>query len=213
MKINKWIRSVALTLAFLLAAQVSPIQPLAQEAAANIQALQQQYQSFEEQPETSPSEISPEDIVGEIVEKREPNVKHFLLESGQIIAATYPQTVHELVDGQWQEIDNSLEKEPLTRSSNGDQEISNQAAGFRVSFSEGEGNKLIELQKESSSISWNLQDAGQKNLTISQPDGTEPSNPFAVKDVKSSGTYQDILPGTDIELSLIHIYSAVPEAA
>ena len=68
MKINKWIRSVALTLAFLLAAQVSPIQPLAQEAAANIQALQQQYQSFEEQPETSPSEISPEDIVGEIVE-------------------------------------------------------------------------------------------------------------------------------------------------
>lgn len=47
-------------------------------------------------------------ILGEVEEKRESNVKHFLKENGTYEAVVYSQPVHYLEDGKWKDIDNTL---------------------------------------------------------------------------------------------------------
>ena len=50
-----------------------------------------------------------EDLVFEVTELREQNVKHFRLPDGTFVAAQYKTAVHYLDDnGKWQDIDNSL---------------------------------------------------------------------------------------------------------
>lgn len=48
-------------------------------------------------------------IVNEITEKREPDTKYFLMSDRSIKACVYPQTVHYLHNGSYEEIDNRLE--------------------------------------------------------------------------------------------------------
>ena len=53
----------------------------------------------------------PQSVFYEVTEKREESVKVFHLEDGSYLAAQYPDAVHYLdEDGEWQDIDNSLEK-------------------------------------------------------------------------------------------------------
>ncbi|HBI04672.1 MAG TPA: hypothetical protein DDY49_11660, partial [Paenibacillaceae bacterium] len=47
-------------------------------------------------------------IIGELENKREKNVKHFLKEDHTYEAVLYPLPVHYQEDGQWKEIDNTL---------------------------------------------------------------------------------------------------------
>lgn len=56
-------------------------------------------------------------IIGEITEKREQNIKHFLKDDFTYEADIYPVPVHYLEDGKWKEIDNSLidKKDDRTR--------------------------------------------------------------------------------------------------
>ena len=55
-------------------------------------------------------------IVSEVTELREEYAKHFVCEDGSYIAATYSEPVHYKENGQWKEIDNSLELTAETRS-------------------------------------------------------------------------------------------------
>ena len=48
--------------------------------------------------------------MGEIVEKRKLNEKHFLQEDGNVIATIYPSNVHYEENGELLDIDNSLEE-------------------------------------------------------------------------------------------------------
>ena len=57
------------------------------------------------------NEISPStEVIGEVVEKREENVKHFMLSDSEYCAVSYPQSVHYKPDpdGEWVDIDNTL---------------------------------------------------------------------------------------------------------
>ncbi len=64
-------------------------------------------------------EVMASKIVKEATELREEYVKHFLCEDGTYIAATYAEPVHYKQDGQWKEIDNSLELKNNVKSSTG----------------------------------------------------------------------------------------------
>ena len=48
------------------------------------------------------------EIVNEIEERRETNVKHFRMSDGSVMAAVYPEAVHKMEDGHFVEIDNTL---------------------------------------------------------------------------------------------------------
>lgn len=47
-------------------------------------------------------------IIGEIVEKREKNIKHFIKDDLSYEAAVYDYPVHYLKNNKWEDIDNSL---------------------------------------------------------------------------------------------------------
>lgn len=56
-----------------------------------------------DQPQTSEGKI-----IGELTEKREQNVKHFLKDNLTYEADIYPFAVHYFEDGKWKDIDNTL---------------------------------------------------------------------------------------------------------
>ncbi|MCL2843478.1 MAG: DNRLRE domain-containing protein, partial [Oscillospiraceae bacterium] len=59
--------------------------------------------------EEESTELTGEDVVGELVHLRESNVKHFRMSDGSIIAVMYDTDVHfQDEDGEWVDIDNSL---------------------------------------------------------------------------------------------------------
>ncbi len=58
-------------------------------------------------------------IVGEVNELREEYAKHFVCEDGSYVVATYNEPVHYKENGQWKEIDNSLELKNNVKSNTG----------------------------------------------------------------------------------------------
>lgn len=64
--------------------------------------------TIKEQPVSGEVESEPL-IIGEIEEKRDAYTKYFLAEGGREVAAVYNEPVHFNDDGEWIEIDNSLE--------------------------------------------------------------------------------------------------------
>ena len=99
---------------------------------------------------------SPE-IIGEIIEKRTLNQKHFLQEDGNIIAEIYPSNIHYEKDGQLVDINNSLEE---TNEDGG--EYKNKDNSFQVKFSKKSNkNNLVKLEIKNHSIKWSLQNSNK----------------------------------------------------
>ena len=69
-------------------------------------------------------------VVEEIVESRSEYIKEFQLSNGMRLAAVYSEPVHYDVDGEWDEIDNTLQLDS-TRSTN---TYVNTAGEWQVSF-------------------------------------------------------------------------------
>lgn len=81
-------------------------------------------------------------IVGEIIEKRTADTKHFLMSDRSIMAAMYDQVVHYHDDGAWVDIDNSF-------STNSENEFENKSNSFKTKFSKkSNGNKLVTIKKD-----------------------------------------------------------------
>ena len=118
-------------------------------------------------------------ILKEIVEKRESNIKHFLLDNFSYEAVVYNQPVHYLENGQWQDIDNSLvdpasnedvnsniNQDPENKFGSGTEEegtkyvLENKANDFKVKIAKNtKSSKLVSVKKGEYEISWDLPDA------------------------------------------------------
>jgi len=146
------------------------------------------------------SSLSAEDILGEDETRREANVKHFKLVDGSMVAVSYPVSVHEEVEGEWQEIDHSLT--PAV-DVDGDSVQSSAARNVRFSFVNGRGNRRLVKAEDTRSdarILFELEDADKKELVLSEDaDGDEL---FEVTKAVKKGIYREILPDTDIEYIL-----------
>ena len=59
-------------------------------------------------PEEDASSSEEPFIISELTEKRDATTKYFAMSDGTIKACIYPQNVHYLADGQYEEIDNTL---------------------------------------------------------------------------------------------------------
>ncbi len=81
-------------------------------------------------------------IVSEVKELREEYAKHFVCEDGSYIVATYSDPVHYKENGQWKEINNSLELSDDVKSSSGKAMYTPKSGNFDVkipqSFSNGQ---------------------------------------------------------------------------
>ncbi len=103
----RWKKLISLILILVMVFQLVPMQVLAEEAKSETIA---ENTGSDIQLSQSKDELSEKLIVGEITEKREENVKHFLNEDGSFTAVKYFKPVHYRVNEseKWCDIDNSL---------------------------------------------------------------------------------------------------------
>ena len=114
------------------------------------------------EPETEPT------IVGELEDRREANVKQFLMSDGSISAAVYGDPVHYEENGEWAEIDNSLSQQAALDSEDVDG-VSNQKNDFKVKFAnKGDSKKLVSLKKGTYKLSWKIMGASEVKLNKQQ---------------------------------------------
>jgi RHS repeat-associated protein len=127
-------------------------------------------------------------IIGEVESKREQNVKQFLMDDMTYQVAIYPEPVHYLVNGKWENIDNSLvEEEDKSESTTNEEEISisddseeknnsqqtkevtnkssiytNKKNDFSINISnKANSKKFVSIKKDKYEISWNLEKANK----------------------------------------------------
>lgn len=94
------------------------------------------------------------EIKSEIIEKREENIKYFLLEDHTIQAAIYETPVHYMKDGKWEDIDNSLVETTDTESELSSQDNTSNL-GLKLSESATDNNLLNENDTDSKLYSEN----------------------------------------------------------
>lgn len=93
-------------------------------------------------------------IVSEAIEKRDKNIKQFRKEDVSYEAVVYSQPVHYLVNGKWQDIDNTLSDSP---DEDKNSVLQNNQNDFKVKFAKNAtSNKLVSINKDNYEISWGI---------------------------------------------------------
>lgn len=95
----------------------------------------------------------PATIVQEDVSLRGEYEKHFLMSDGSYIATSYNEPVHHLVDGKWEEIDNTLQ---LQTDTEGISRYRTVDGITDVSFAKSIQNDLVTMKNDKYSISWGV---------------------------------------------------------
>jgi len=152
--------------------------------------------NVKEQSKTAPS------ILGELVDKRESNVKHFKMSDGTITAAVYPYDVHfENADGKFLDIDNSLSSE----NDGTDDVFSNKNNETFVKFmKKSNPNKLYTINKGDHKIKVSIDGVSKVEAVLQENNkNTVTDEKYTLKNIGSKISYADILNNTDIEYTLI----------
>lgn len=139
-------------------------------------------------------------IIGEIIEKRTLNEKHFLNKDGTIVASVYPMNVHYEENGKLVDIDNSLSDSNEEKSM-----VENKSNAFKIKFSKkANKNKLAQLKIGNSNIKWSLQNSNKVEAVKVITKGKQETSKTSLKNI-SSGTikYENILENIDIEYNVV----------
>lgn len=97
---------------------------------------------------------TPAVIVQEDIALRDEFVKHFQMSDGSYTATVYNEPVHQLVDGAWVEVDNSLQ---LSTSAKGVAQYKTVGGLTDVSFAQSFGNELVTMEQDNYSITWGVE--------------------------------------------------------
>ena len=103
---------------------------------------------------TEPTEETQAVIVREDVSLRDEFVKHFEMSDGSYTATVYNEPVHQLVDGAWVEVDNSLQ---LSISAKGVAQYKTVDGLTDVSFAQSYHNELVTMEQDNYSITWGVE--------------------------------------------------------
>ena len=145
-----------------------------------------------QEPSVSEQESEAE-IVNEIEDRREANVKHFRMSDGSVMAAVYPEAVHKEENGRYVEIDNTLvEDEDGYKTADGLAEI-------RFS-KKPKSRKMVEIKLEGYTISFGIEKAKNKQVKIKKNENTGKKNEV-IKN-SSEASYQDVFSGIDLVYDL-----------
>ena len=102
-----------------------------------------------EQPEQV---VKDAEIIGESIDARKADEKHFRLSDGSFIAAKYAYPVHYQKNGQWLEIDNTLTTLNAAVKSGG---YTNTSNSFKVTFANDiTDNDLVKIEYENYNVTW-----------------------------------------------------------
>ena len=186
---KNYLKIVSAILVITMGLTVFPVQTFAQE-------------SENSTPKAQYTEEKEPKIIGEIVEKRERNVKHFLKDDMTYEAAVYPSPIHYLENGKWEDVDNTLADD---KDEDGEDILHNKKNDYKIKFAKKtKSKKLVKIQKENYEIVWNVEGvedstastvAENKSYSINKKDDDIRN----LKKVTSKVEYKDIFPYIDLE--------------
>ncbi|MDW8799530.1 DNRLRE domain-containing protein, partial [Clostridium sp. A1-XYC3] len=103
-------------------------------------------------------------IIGEVKEKRQKNVKHFLKEDLTFEAAIYNEDVHYYSDGQWKDIDNSIID---GKDEENNDVFENKENDIKIKIAKKVKNKkLVTIKKDKYEISWGIDKASNSDAKV-----------------------------------------------
>ena len=193
-----FLKVISIILSILLIIEILPMSVLAQELndieSTNID-----------------TEVEEATIIGEIESERTENTKHFRLSDGSFIAATYPEPVHYMADGEWEEIDNTL----VEKTINGTDYYVNEKASNKVAFSQVLSDESVIIQdadgyeisltpindkaNKSKGTKKDVEDLTSSKLMKKQAKADKKAEKMEAKNKKSGVKYSDVYSDTDIE--------------
>lgn len=136
-------------------------------------------------------------IIGEVIEKREANVKVFRLSDGTYMYAEYPQQIHFKENDKWIDYDNTLIEEKSEESDN--TELVNGKSDIKVKFSKKtNGKKIVQIEKSGYKISWYYTNAQKSTGTI-EGGKVVSNNKFFLDKLTSTVLYKNIYKNIDLE--------------
>lgn len=199
MKTKVWLRFLSIILSVLLIIEILPMSVFAQEL-NDTESI------------ATGTEIEEEaTIIGEIESERTENTKHFRLSDGSFIAATYPEPVHYMVDGEWEEIDNTL----VEKTIDGTDYYVNEKASNKVAFSQVLSDESVIIQdadgyeisltpindkaNKSKGKKKDVEDLTSSKLMKKQAKADKKAEKMEAKNKKSGVKYNDVYSDTDIE--------------
>lgn len=150
-------RLLSFLLTVLLICQIVPLEVLAENVSLIDEESTEEILTEEELPEDDNAEVSDDDIVCEITEKRDETTKHYLRTDGSYAAVAYSMPVHyqKTGDDEWIEIDNTLAE---NTDENGDTYLSPVSSPIDVElFETADSEQLIEYTINGYPISWSYE--------------------------------------------------------
>ncbi len=119
-------------------------------------------------------------IIGELPEKRQANIKHFIKEDNTLEAVIYPYPVHYKASGVWKDIDNTLVEQEDAESP-GNKVLVNKSNDIRVKIAQNSNaSKLVRITKDQYEISWSINSANNSKSVVT------PINPAQINEIANA---------------------------
>ncbi len=163
-------------------------------------------EKFKEEDRVITDTQSKVEIKGEIIDKREKNIKYFLLDNNTIEAEIYKDAVHYMKDGKWEDIDNSLSE---ADDIDGQKINENNSNNFKVKFAnKAKDNKLISIKSDKIDMKWSLQGAEKVKVQINPYNNNlkelnKKEDKRNLNNISTSVIYPNILKDVDITYDII----------
>ena len=146
-------------------------------------------------------------MIGEVLEKREKNVKHFLKEDMTFEAVIYPSAVHYKDGAQWKDIDNTL----VEKVNEAQQPIlENKQNRYKVRLAKNtNANKLVKIKKDNYEVSWSLTNSNTSTAQIRSKDVnflnslSENERKKTLMNIKSVVDYPNVFPNVDLSYEVL----------
>ncbi len=156
---------------------------------------------------TEVEENSEPEIVSEITEKREENLKHFMLSDGSFMVAQYNIPIHyQNKSGEWVDIDNTITKTDATIEQEelfGTDELysTNNTVGNVVFAEKSNSNTLVSYEAKDYPISLNYQSAKKSYIEIieNNDDFTGNDSFLTLSDITQQVLYENVFDDVDLE--------------
>ena len=134
-------------------------------------------------------------IKREITDKRESNKKYFRMSDGSTMIAIYPDDVHYMKNGKYEDIDNTI-------VSKSDDEYENTAAAYKVNFAKTATNdKLVTINSKGYTLSWSMDTSTGSKALIEKPKNSSKAkvDKTNLKKTMSAISYENIMKDTDLK--------------
>ncbi|MDL2205369.1 hypothetical protein LJC33_00475 [Eubacteriales bacterium OttesenSCG-928-N13] len=119
----------------------------------------------------------------EMVEMREACIKHFSLGNGRHQMIAYPEPVHYEENGEWKEIDNTLEE---VEAQDGRRVLRNRAGALKAEFAEEGGNgALVSLTNNGNTLNWSFERPA-RHARVHVRQGTDMKREYLLDRAKAS---------------------------